>query len=125
MLWSRLKLLRQRGFRIRRQAPFRGYFLDFVCYARRVVIEVDGGQHSDDRQSEHDFVRDRVLEKQGFRVLRFWAREIQRDLTSVMGRIIAVLEEQPSTRDGDADPEARRSGPDCPTLTASRSVPPH
>ena len=125
MLWSRLKLLRDRGFRIRRQAPFRGYFLDFVCYTRRVVIEVDGGQHSDDRQSEHDFVRDRVLQRNGFKVLRFWAGEVHRDLTSVMDRIVAVLEEQPSTQDGKADSEARSSGPHSPTLAASRPVPPH
>jgi very-short-patch-repair endonuclease len=125
MLWSRLKLLRERGFHFRRQAPFRGYFLDFVCYARRIVIEVDGGQHTDDRQSEHDFVRDRVLERHGFRVLRFWAGEVQRDLRSVMERIVAVLEAQPSTREGRADPETPRFGPHSPTLAATRPVPPH
>jgi very-short-patch-repair endonuclease len=125
MLWSRLKLLRERGFRFRRQAPFRGYFLDFVCYARRLVIEVDGGQHSDDRQSEHDFVRDRVLARHGFRVLRFWAGEIQRDLRSVVERIVAELETQPRTRDEGPDPAPPRSDPRLPTLTASRSVPPH
>ena len=125
MLWSRLKLLRERGFHFRRQAPFRGYFLDFVCYARRLVIEVDGGQHSEDRQSEHDFVRDRVLERHGFRVLRFWAGEVQRDLRSVMERIVAVLEELSSTRADHADPETPRFGPHSPTLTASRPVPPH
>ena len=125
MLWSRLKQLRERGCRFRRQAPFRGYFLDFVCYTRRVVIEVDGGQHAEDRQSEHDFVRDRVLQRHGFRVLRFWASEVRHDLSRVMDRIIAVLEEQPSTREGKADPETPHSGPHSPTLTASRSVPPH
>ena len=125
MLWSRLKQLRERGFRFRRQAPFRGYFLDFVCYARRMVIEVDGGQHADDRQSEHDFVRNRVLERHGFRVMRFWAGEVRRDLRSVVERIVAALEEQPDTREGKPDPASRRFGPHSPTLTASRSVPPH
>ena len=40
ILWSRLKRLRAEGFHIRRQAPFRGYYLDFVCFERRVAIEV-------------------------------------------------------------------------------------
>ncbi|RYF25757.1 MAG: DUF559 domain-containing protein [Comamonadaceae bacterium] len=41
-LWACLKRLRAEGFHFRRQAPFRGYFLDFVCHGRRLVIEVDG-----------------------------------------------------------------------------------
>ena len=125
MLWSRLKLLRERGYRFRRQAPFRGYFLDFVCYQRRLVVEVDGGQHSDDRQSEHDFVRDQVLARHGFRVLRFWAGEVRRDLTTVVERIVAALEDQAPTRNERADPEAPRLGPHSPTLLATRAVPPH
>src|ERR1051325_10687770 len=79
LLWSRLRGLRERGFPIRRQAPFRGYILDFVCYARRVVIEVDGGQHSDDWQADHDLVRDKQLRREGFIVLRFWASEVRGD----------------------------------------------
>eukprot|EP01035_Chromulina_nebulosa_P063312 gene63312-biopygen46204 len=77
ILWARLKRLRERGFHIRRQAPFRGYYLDFVCYPRRLVVEVDGGQHNDDAQADHDLTRDRVLTRHGFRVLRFWAGEVR------------------------------------------------
>jgi very-short-patch-repair endonuclease len=88
MLWSRLKRLRDRGFRVRRQFPFRGYYLDFVCLSRRLVIEVDGSHHGDDLQSAHDAVRDRVLERQGFRVLRFWASDVRRDLSEIVDRIV-------------------------------------
>jgi very-short-patch-repair endonuclease len=98
MLWSRLRRLRDRGFRIRRQFPFRGYFLDFVCLSRRLVIEVDGFQHSDDQQAEHDAVRDRILERQGFRVIRIWAGEVRRNLSGVMDQIVLALEAAPSTR---------------------------
>jgi very-short-patch-repair endonuclease len=97
-LWSRLKLLRERGFHVRRQAPYRGYYLDFACYDRQVVIEVDGAQHDDDRQSEHDFVRDRVLARHGFRVLRVRASEVRHNLGGVMERIVAELEAAPSVR---------------------------
>ena len=98
MLWSRVRRLRDRGFRVRRQFPFRGYFLDFVCLSRRLVIEIDGFQHSDDRQVEHDAVRDRILEREGFRVLRFWASDVRRNLSGVMDQIVLALEAQPSTR---------------------------
>ena len=98
MLWSRLKRLRDRGFHIRRQARFLGYYLDFVCHTRRLVIEVDGSQHGDDVQADHDLVRDRILGRRGYRVLRFWTGEVRRDLGGVMDRIIRALEEAPSTR---------------------------
>lgn len=112
MLWSRLRRLRDRGFRVRRQFPFRGYFLDFVCLSRRLVIEVDGFRHSDDQQVEHDAVRDRVLERQGFRVLRFWAGEVRRDLNGVVDRIVLALEAAPSTREGaSSDAELERGFP--------------
>ncbi len=143
MLWSRLKRLRDRGFHIRRQAPFRGYYLDFVCHARRLVVEVDGFQHGDDVQAAHDAVRGRILERQGYRVLRFWAGEVRRDLTGVMDQIIRALEDAPSTRDvpppdveggrgevevgwgsvgRSAESELDR---DRPTLAASPPSPPH
>ena len=92
ILWSRLKRLRERGFHIRRQAPFKGYYLDFVCYARRIVIEVDGFQHGEDRQADHDAVRDRVLEGHGFRVLRVWASDVRYELDWVMDQIVGALE---------------------------------
>lgn len=58
ILWSQLKHLRADGFHVRRQAPFRGYYLDFVCFSRRVVIEVDGENHAQPEQAEHDRTRD-------------------------------------------------------------------
>ena len=70
-LWVYLRTLRSRGFHFRRQAPLKGYFVDFVCFRSRLVIEADGGQHTEDVQAAHDSVRDAVLTKAGFRVLRF------------------------------------------------------
>ena len=91
-LWARLKRLRERGFHFRRQAPFRGYFLDFVCFSRRLTVEVDGGQHSEAEQAAHDEVRDRVLRSQGFRVMRFWASQVHREIDWVMDAIVLALE---------------------------------
>ncbi|OHB30484.1 MAG: hypothetical protein A2790_22435 [Phenylobacterium sp. RIFCSPHIGHO2_01_FULL_69_31] len=98
ILWSRLKRLREQGFAFRRQFPFRGYFLDFACLSYRLVIEVDGGQHNEERQAEHDAVRDRILERHGFRVLRFTAGEVRRNLGGVIDRVVCALEEMPRVK---------------------------
>ena len=110
ILWSRLKRLRDQGFHIRRQAPFKGYYLDFVCYARRVVVEVDGFQHGEDVQADHDLVRDRILRRHGFQVVRIWAGEVRRDLSSVMDHVIQVLTAAPcvewrQSREAELDPD--------------------
>jgi very-short-patch-repair endonuclease len=84
ILWSRLKRLRSKGFHIRRQVPFRGYYLDFACLERRVIIEVDGAHHADDAQAAHDAVRDAVLKREVFRVLRFWNSDVRQNLDGVM-----------------------------------------
>ena len=97
-LWLRLKQLRAEGFHIRRQAPFRGYYLDFVCFERRVVIELDGGIHGEDAQAAHDRVRDAVLKREGFQVLRFWNRQVYENIWGVMYTIRSVLAEASPTR---------------------------
>jgi very-short-patch-repair endonuclease len=91
ILWSRLKRLRGEGFHIRRQAPFRGYYLDFVCFDRRLVVELDGGHHGEAAQAAHDLVRDTVLRGEGFRVLRFWNSAVRQNLDGVMYSILAAL----------------------------------
>src|ERR1700720_3534990 len=71
-LWKRLQCA-QLGPRFRRQVPIGPYIVDFVCLERRLVIEVDGGQHS---ESITDDTRTAWLEGQGFRVLRFWNNDV-------------------------------------------------
>jgi len=83
-LWKRLKLLRAEGFHFRRQAPFRGYYLDFVCFSRRLVIELDGSQHGEALQEAHDAVRDAVLKREGFRVMRFWNSQARENIDGVI-----------------------------------------
>jgi very-short-patch-repair endonuclease len=60
-LWFRLKQIRSEGIHFRRQAPFRGYYLDFVCFSRRLVIELNGWRHAEDEGLAHDMVRGAVL----------------------------------------------------------------
>jgi very-short-patch-repair endonuclease len=107
-LWSRLKKLRSEGYRFRRQAPFRGYYLDFVCFTRRLVIEVDGGQHGEDEARTHDEVRDAVLRREGFRVLRFWTSAVRENIDGVMLTIQSALAERQVYRPA-GDPPVRPS----------------
>jgi very-short-patch-repair endonuclease len=68
VLWSRLRNHQIDGYKFVRQEPIMGYICDFVCREESLVIEVDGGQHS---ESEDDVGRDRRLRDEGYRVLRF------------------------------------------------------
>lgn len=89
-LWGRLRN-EQLGARFRRQAPIGPYIADFVCFAQRLVIECDGGQHAEPVQAAHDGERTAFLEDAGFRVLRFWNNEVLGNLDGVVERITQVL----------------------------------
>jgi very-short-patch-repair endonuclease len=95
LLWSFLRTLRPEGHHFRRQAPFRGYVLDFVCYGKRLVIEVDGAQHGDEVRRAHDVIRDAVLAREGFVTLRFEATDVLRNLEGVAFAIREHLASSP------------------------------
>lgn len=67
LMWRHLRGKQLEGFEFRRQESIGRYVGDFVCYEKRILVEVDGGQHS----VEKDGNRKRWLEGQGFKVLRF------------------------------------------------------
>ena len=89
-LWSRLRAS-QLGVRFRRQHRIAGYIADFVCLEKRVIVELDGGQHAD--QVEYDERRTQVLTKLGFRVLRFWNNDALIRTDDVLTQIHASLAE--------------------------------
>ena len=99
-LWGRLKRLHARGYHFRRQRPFKGYYLDFVCIDRLLVVELDGGGHNEPRQAEHDGIRDALLQRAGYQVMRFANSAVRRDTGAVMDAIVLALEARPSTRGG-------------------------
>jgi len=69
LLWRHLRSRRLADFKFRRQETVGAYVPDFVCYERRLIVELDGGQHADQRAKDER--RDAWLAGQGFRVLRF------------------------------------------------------
>jgi very-short-patch-repair endonuclease len=92
LLWHRLRG-EPLGVKFRRQHPYLDYVLDFVCVERKLVIEVDGGQHL---ESERDQRRDRDLGTAGFRVLRFWNNEVLMQTDAVLEKIVSALARTPS-----------------------------
>jgi very-short-patch-repair endonuclease len=90
-IWNHLRTWRKRGFHFRRQAPRRGYIVDFVCLRYRLVVEIDGGQHNLDPQRTKDHERDGDFERAGFRVLRFWNSDVDRNLLGVLETINTAL----------------------------------
>ena len=78
-LWAALRY-KGMGVKFRRQAVIGRYIVDFVCYEKKLVIEVDGGQHN---QSRKDAIRDKWLKTQGFQVLRYWNNDVLGNLDGV------------------------------------------
>ena len=91
MLWVALRKLLP-GTKVRRQMPIGPYFADFACFAERLVIELDGSQHT----PEIDAARARFIEAQGYRVLRFWNNDVRDNIAGVVGTIAAELSTSPS-----------------------------
>ena len=88
-LWGHLRAKRLNGAKFRRQEQIGDYIVDFVCFSRRLVIEVDGSQHF---ESAEDTVRDAWLKLKGFEVLRFWNNDVLQNEDGVLAAILAALE---------------------------------
>ncbi|MEX0840935.1 MAG: endonuclease domain-containing protein [Xanthobacteraceae bacterium] len=87
-MWRLWRGRRFATFKFRRQVPFRNHILDFVCFERKIVIEIDGGQHLESRRDRH---RDATLAREGFRVLRYWKNDVLQQSMSVLEDIFTHL----------------------------------
>jgi very-short-patch-repair endonuclease len=91
-LWLQLRDRRLQGWKFRRQVSIDPYIVDFLCLDAKLVIEVDGGQHDENRAK--DEVRTRFLEGFGLRVIRFWNNEVLGNLEGVLERILIELKQR-------------------------------
>jgi very-short-patch-repair endonuclease len=85
ILWKYLRGNLFSGLHFRRQQVIDGFIVDFCCHAARLVIEVDGSIH--DQQRDYDAERDRILRTRGLRVLRFTNDRIANDLSACLMEI--------------------------------------
>jgi very-short-patch-repair endonuclease len=86
LLWKYLRRKQFAGHKFRRQQPIDHYIVDFVCFEKRIIVEVDGGQHSIER--EKDAERESYLTRNGFEVLRFWNNEVLQNMEGVLEEIM-------------------------------------
>jgi very-short-patch-repair endonuclease len=87
-LWLRLNV-RQLGCKFRKQVPFDPYIADFACLEHRLIVELDGGQHDENRAKDER--RTRYLEALGYRVLRFWNTDVMRNVDGVVEAIARAV----------------------------------
>ena len=88
-LWRELRRRQIHGYKFRRQCAIGDYVVDFVFLEKRIVIELDGGQHAN--TTDYDEQRTNWLEAQGFRVMRFWNNDVMRQTDAVLRNIEAAL----------------------------------
>jgi very-short-patch-repair endonuclease len=82
LLWQHLRARQVEGLKFRRQHPIGNYVVDFVCLEKGIIVEVDGSQHAKDRR--RDAKRDKWLEHEGLKVLRFWDNEVLANTNEVL-----------------------------------------
>jgi very-short-patch-repair endonuclease len=91
-LWSILRSRRMAGLKFFRQYGAGLYVLDFYCPERRLAIEVDGGQHADVYDQQHDAHRDKYLKELNIRVIRFWNNDVLQNIEGVGQKIKEEVE---------------------------------
>ena len=88
VLWQRLRARQIEGAKFAPQFPIGRYVADFACREARLVVELDGGQHS---ESGTDAARTMLIEAYGFTVLRFWNNDVLQNLDGVLEEIARTL----------------------------------
>lgn len=114
LMWKHLRSRKFEGYKFRRQHPIGGYIADFCCVERRLVIELDGGQHTEEENERKDMVRTEYLVQSNYRVIRFWNNDVLNNTRVVLEQILESLEMSPSPRpspsiEGEGD-ERKKSG---------------
>jgi very-short-patch-repair endonuclease len=97
LLWRHLRNRGLYGWKFRRQRPIGQYVADFVCMEAKLIVEVDGSQHMENRD---DVKRTAGLESQGFRVMRFWNNEVLEQTEAVLSAIGEELQHESEAMTG-------------------------
>jgi very-short-patch-repair endonuclease len=87
IVWEHLRNRQLEGFKFRRQASIGPFVVDFLCAERSLIVEIDGGQHSPER----DAARSKYLEERGYCILCFWNHDISDALDGVLQTIVGAL----------------------------------
>jgi very-short-patch-repair endonuclease len=93
LLWKQLRNRQMDGWKFRRQHPLGPFTVDFICLEKKIIVEVDGGQHA--IQIKEDAERSRFLQEKGYRILRFWNTDVLKGIDSVLEVIYRELSGDP------------------------------
>jgi very-short-patch-repair endonuclease len=93
VMWHRLRGRRLSGYKFKRQWTLGNFVVDFCCSEAKLVIEIDGGRHTPER----DRARTSWLESQGFQVRRFWNDEVLTNMDGVLTVVLHDLQTQTLT----------------------------
>ena len=91
-LWEILRAHRFYGYKFKRQVLIGNYIVDFLCPEKNLIIEIDGGQHNETINLANDKKRSKYLNSKGYKIIRFWNTEIQKNIESVCMVIKEYLE---------------------------------
>ncbi|NQV54727.1 MAG: endonuclease domain-containing protein [Rhodospirillales bacterium] len=94
-LWQKLRARQFGGYYFRRQAPIGSYIADFACHQKKLIVELDGGQHA--ANQAQDAKKTKWLEGEGYAVLRFWNNDVMDNLEGILERIHEMLEARRGT----------------------------
>ena len=84
-LWSKIRMKQLKGYWFYRQKPVGNFIADFYCHKAKLVIELDGEIHN--QQKEYDLGREAEMEKYGIKIIRFTNDEVFNELNSVIEKI--------------------------------------
>ena len=87
--WWRVRDRRLGGYKFKRQFLIGPYIADFACLERKLIVELDGGQHA--TQISYDNRRSDFLRAQGFHILRFWNTDVLSNLDDIVEIVLQAL----------------------------------
>lgn len=92
ILWQKLRNRHLNGYKFRRQTPVGVYIADFNCVHLKIIVEIDGGQHAE--QKDYDSVRTEFLESHGYKVVRFWNNDVLTNIEGVLETLTLTLSQR-------------------------------
>jgi len=92
LLWQQIKGRQIKGYKFTRQKPIGNYIVDFYCSRLHLAIEIDGSSH--ENKLGADQKRQKDIEKQGVKFLRFWDHDVKNNMNGVITVIIDWVEKE-------------------------------
>ena len=84
IFWHKIRARRFSNYKLRRQVQIGNYIVDFVCYEKNLIVELDGRDHLTDESLEYDKTRTVYLQSRGFRVLRYFNKDVFNNIDNVL-----------------------------------------